>query len=272
MFARITEGNGRMSLLYNIVRHKQDEIARRKKDVPEKMLMQKIDTRTRDFAHALCAPGLSLIAEIKYRSPSAGVMPDQRDPVTRAHAFEESGAQAISVLTDTRFFGGSQEHFRLVRTNTSLPVLRKDFILDEYQIYESRAMGADAILLIVRLLDEHDLQRFIAIAGELNMISLVEVHTEQEILRATRAHAQYIGINNRDLDTLKVDIQRSLCLKACVPEYCMTVAESGITTRGDMQQIEDAGFNGVLIGHALAVSPHTQEKIQLLQGRSHDTT
>jgi len=259
-----------MSLLNEIIYHKQEEIALQKKKVTKQMLMRDINIRSRDFIKALSTPELSLIAEIKYRSPSAGVLPDMRAPVIRARDYEQCGAQAISVLTDDRFFGGSREHLKEVRANTGLPVLRKDFILDEYQIYESRFIGADAILLIVRLINERVLKRFIKIANELIMTPLVEVGTEDEIAQAVNANAQCIGINNRDLDTLEIDLGRSIRLKKYVPEHYITIAESGIKSREDMQKIEGAGFNGVLIGHALAVSPCAQDAIESLQGGSSD--
>lgn len=261
-----------MSILNDIVQHKKQEIAMQKKNMTKEKLLQNISTDTRDFAGQLSMPGLSLIAEVKYTSPSAGILPDQRDPVTRAQAYEQSGAHALSVLTDNRFFGGSLEHLRIIREHTSLPVLRKDFIIDEYQIYQSRMLGADAILLIVRLLPDDDLERFIKIARELNMSPLVEVHNEQDISKAREAHAHCMGINNRDLDTLDVDISTSIRLKPHVPEHCITVSESGITTPEDIERIETAGFNAVLIGHALAHAGCTQDTIQRLQGRSYDST
>lgn len=260
-----------MSILNEIVRNKREEIARNKKQRSQRMIMRTIDTEARDFIGALSMPGVSLIAEIKYRSPSRGIVPDQRDPVTRAHAYEQYGARALSVLTDDCFFGGRPEYLAMVRAATPLPVLRKDFIIDEYQIYESRALGADAVLLIVRLLPQHDLERFIAVAHELAMTPLVEVHEGSEVNRALAAHAECIGVNNRDLDTLNVDIERSLCLKKTMPDHCVTVAESGIATRDDMKRIEDAGFHGVLIGHALADAVRAHDVPQLLRGGSYES-
>jgi indole-3-glycerol phosphate synthase len=149
-------------------------------------------------------------------------------------------------------------------------VLRKDFIIDEYQVYQSRYLGADAILLIVRLLSDYDLARFIRLAGDLKMTALVEVHDEQEVIRAKNAGAQCIGVNNRDLTTLKTDINTCLRLRTLLPEYCVTVAESGVYTRKDMLRIEAAGFHAVLIGHALARAGDVQETMNDLQGRLHE--
>jgi indole-3-glycerol phosphate synthase len=260
-----------MSLLQDIVAHKRHEVVRRKRAMPQATLIRSIDTRTRDFAGSLTMRGISLIAEIKYASPAAGVVTDQRDPITRARIYEEGGARALSVLTDSAFFNGSLDHIRIVRKHSSLPVLRKDFIIDEYQIYQSRYLGADAILIIVRLLEDPALMRFIEIAHALRMTALVEVHTQQEIVRATRAHAQCIGINNRDLDTLHTDITTCVRLRPLVPTDCVVIAESGIHTREDMQRVEAAGFHAVLIGHALAATITPEKTIRSLQGRFYDT-
>lgn len=256
-----------MNILGDIVRRKREEVAAQKKKAGRKTLARSADTGTRDFRQALCQPGLSLIAEIKYRSPSAGVLPDQRDPVTRACSYVAHGARALSVLTDRHFFGGSCEYLTMVRAHTAVPVLRKDFIIDEFQIFESRFLGADAILLIVRLLSEQELMRFITIAHELEMTCLVEAHTEDEIARAASVHAQCIGINSRDLDTLEIDIERSIGLKPLVPAGCVSVAESGVRTRQDMERLEAAGFDGVLIGQAIADPSGIQGTGQSLLGR-----
>ena len=261
-----------MSILRDIIEHKTQEIATQKRSITQGVLVQKIETKTRDFLHKLTLPGLSMIAEIKYRSPSGGILPDQRDPVTRAREFEKSGARALSVLTDSRFFNGKCDYIKAVRGHTSLPVLRKEFIIDEYQIYQSRYLGADAILLIVRLLSDHALTTFIKLAGDLNMVALVEVHNEKEIIRAHNAGAQCIGINNRDLDTLTIDIGTCIRLKKFIPEDCVSVAESGIHTREEMQRVETAGFHAVLVGNALASACDTEETVRTLQGRFHGAT
>ena len=261
-----------MSILQDIVQHKEQEIAMQKKNMTQQMILKCMNTHTRDFSRQLRMPGLSLIAEIKYRSPSAGRLPDQRDPVTRARSYEIRGADALSVLTDHHFFDGSLDHLRIVREHTSLPVLRKDFIIDAYQIFQSRMLGADAILLIVRLLQDHDLEHFINITCDLNMTPLVEVHTVEDIDRAVKAHACCIGINNRNLDTLSIDVNTSIRLKPYVPEHCLTISESGITTQKDIECIRAKGFHGVLVGHALAQADFQQDHLPLFKGRSYDTT
>ena len=188
----------------------------------------------RDFVAALRSPGLSAIAEIKRRSPSKGPIREQLHPADLARTYRDAGAAAISCLTDAEFFGARPEDLPDVATATDLPVLRKEFIIDPYQIHESRGFGADAVLLIVRILGREHLGELLAVCRELRMAALVETHTESEIETAIAAGATIIGINNRDLDTLHVSLDTALSLRRCIPTGCIAVAESGIQKRDDI--------------------------------------
>ncbi len=237
------------AILDRILRTKQEEIDYKKEKV-------KIDNSMpakpgRDFKTALLKPGLSVIAEMKRKSPSAGILRENYVPEQIAAVYEKNGASALSVLTDTPFFGGCVSDMRKAKAACSLPVLRKDFILDAYQIAESKAAGADAILLIVRILGKERLSELMQTAEALGMQALVETHTASEILTAVEAGAEIIGINNRDLDTLQVDISRCIALVRSIPDHCIAVAESGIRTSEDLMRMENAGFHAALIGEAL---------------------
>ncbi len=218
------------------------------------------------FARALRGPGLSVIAEIKRRSPSKGVFAPDLDAARTAQAYAAGGAVAISCLTDREFFGALPGDLQLART-ASLPVLRKDFLIDEVQLDESVSMGASAVLLIVRVLDRGRLKALLAYAESRGLQALVEVHDEVEIDRAMAEGASIIGVNNRDLGTLVVDPGRALRLRPCIPAGILSVAESGVATRDDMKRIEAAGFDAVLIGEVLAKSPDPAAKLRELSGR-----
>jgi len=174
------------------------------------------------------------------------------------------GARAISVLTDNKFFQGSIDNLKRVKTRVSLPVLRKDFIIDSYQIYETREMGADALLLIAAILEEQQLKEFISLAQELQLDTLVEVHSEEELETALNCGAEIIGINNRDLKTFKTDITTTLDLACLIPEHCLVVSESGISTGQDVRRLAEVGIDAILVGEALVTSPDIQTKIQEL--------
>jgi indole-3-glycerol phosphate synthase len=205
----------------------------------------------RDFAAALARPGLSVIAELKQASPSRGRLSANYRPREIAAAYEAAGAAALSVLTEERFFLGSLQDLQQAREATRLPVLRKDFILEPYQVYESAAAGADALLLIVAALPDADLGSMIALAAGLEMAALVEVHDEDEIVLAVAAGARIIGVNNRDLHTFQVELQTSLRLRPKIPASCIAVSESGIGTPADLATLHAAGFDAVLIGERL---------------------
>lgn len=217
------------------------------------------------FREALAGPGLSVIAEIKRRSPSKGLLAPDLDARRTAHAYAEGGASAISCLTDRSFFGASPDDLQRART-ASLPVLRKDFMIDELQIDESASLGASAILLIVRILTPARLEALLKHATTLGLDALVEVHDDAEIETAVAAGASIIGVNNRDLDTLVVDPGRALALRAHIPDGVIRVAESGVKTRDDVRKIEEAGFDAVLIGETLARSEDPAARLRELRG------
>lgn len=225
----------------------------------------------RDFAAALAAPGLSVIAELKQASPSRGVLRSDYRPREIAPAYESAGAAALSVLTEEQFFRGSLTDLQEAREATSLPVLRKDFILDAYQVYESAAAGADALLLIAAVLNDGELGSLIELADRLEMAALVEVHSEAEVGRALAAGARIIGINNRDLRTFEVNLETSLHVRAGIPAGIMTVSESGIGAAADLEKLREAGFDAVLIGERLMTAPDPGAALgELLQGGSEE--
>ncbi len=189
-----------------------------------------------------------MIAEMKKASPSAGLLRDEYAPGALARDYEASGATALSVLTEEDYFQGSLDHLREARTAARLPVLRKDFIIHSYQVYESAARGADALLLIVAALANELLRELIELSQRLKVAALIEVHTENELRRALDAGAEIIGVNNRDLKTLEVKLETSLRLREKIPSRCLTVTESGIKTAADLKRLSAAGFHAALIG------------------------
>jgi indole-3-glycerol phosphate synthase len=207
-----------------------------------------------EFCSALQSGRLGLIAEVKRRSPSAGVIRADLDPATRAQTYSAAGASAISVLTDGPFFGGSLDDLVAVARDVPVPVLRKDFILDEAQIAEARAAGAAAVLLIVRALEAARLRELLAYARGLGLEALVEVHTEPELETALAADAAVIGVNSRDLDTFRIDTAAAWELIARVPAGRIAIAESGMHTVADVERAAEAGADGVLIGTALSAA------------------
>ncbi len=217
------------------------------------------------FRAALLRPTVAVIAEVKRRSPSSGSIREDLDPGERAALYAANGAAAISVLTDYRFFGGSMADLRAAVGQCSLPVLRKDFIVDEVQILEARAAGASAVLLIVRVLGPSRLAALLRCAADLGLDALVEVHTEAELGVALEANAQIVGINSRDLDTLTIDAERAWTLIARIPSDRVAVAESGIFGQTDVVRAAQAGADAVLIGTALsaAQSPETLLRSEL---------
>lgn len=257
-----------MNLLRKIVLRKKEEVERRKRSLSIDMLRSKDLPLMRDFKGALERKGISIIAEIKKSSPSAGIIRENFDPVQIAKIYEENEACAISILTDRNFFGGNPEYIMAVKKELSLPILRKDFIVDEYQIYESRYIGADAILLIARILTSEQISRFIQTAKNLGLSCLVEVHKLDELEKALSSNTEIIGINNRDLDTLQVDIGISLRLKRMIPDGYINISESGIKRRGDVLKLQKAGFDGILIGEALLRAENPGSKLHELLGRN----
>jgi len=219
------------------------------------------------FEAALGMAGrINVIAECKRRSPSKGVLAAEYDPVRIAMQYQDGGAAAISVLTEPTFFDGSLAHLAAVRAHVGVPLLRKDFIVDEYQLFEARASGADAVLLIVAALDQPDLVALQKRAWELGLATLVEVHDEAELSRASDSGARVIGVNNRNLRTLKVDVEASERLAPRIPKTVIGVSESGLKSREELDRLAAAGYRAFLIGERFMVDPHPAEAINALVG------
>ncbi len=255
--------------LERILQHKQLEVATRKEQLPLAGLIVRLSEATapRNFQAALSRERIAVIAELKKASPSKGLLCADFDPERLAAAYEGGGAAALSVLTDEPFFQGTLQNLRLAKTATRhAPLLRKDFVIDSYQIYEARVYGADAILLIAAALEERTLREFIAIARELRLTPLVEVHDARELATALQAGADVIGINNRDLTTFQVDLGTTLKLLPSIPAGIITVSESGIRSRADLLRLEAAGVNAVLVGETLVTAADPGLKLRQLLG------
>lgn len=243
------------TLLDRIVGQKRFRLDQRMSQLPGteiRQLAESLQTKPVDFALALRRPkSLGLIAEIKQASPSKGLIAPDFRPVEQALAYSNANVQAISVLTEEDFFLGSDDDFRAVRSSVSLPLLRKDFTIEPYQIYEARLLGASAVLLIVALLDNNQLREFMALCSQLSLQALVEVHTLEELMRALDCGAQLIGINNRDLHTFHVDLAVTERLAGVIPNDRLVVSESGISNAHDMARVYRAGAHAVLVGETL---------------------
>lgn len=255
-------------ILDEICEHKIGELEEIKAAVSVKDLQDQIETMepARDFSQAMREPGISLIAEVKHASPSKGILVEDWKPLSIARAYDQSGARAISVLTNEKYFQGSLQDLMDVRNSVSLPCLRKEFIVDEYQIYEARAAQADAILLIVRVLSDTQLKDYLDLTDSLGMSALVETHDAEEVERAMKAGAHIIGINNRDLSTFTVDINTTLELRKLIPGGIPLVSESGIHTRDHVLMLEDSGVDAILVGESLITSSNIREKVRELLG------
>jgi indole-3-glycerol phosphate synthase len=259
-----------MSVLDEIVATKRREILSAKAARPEAQLRASAESgpAPRGFFSALSAPGpIKLIAEVKKASPSAGVIRADFDPVAIAQIYENHHATCLSVLTDEPYFQGRLEYLRAIRAAVRLPVLRKDFILDKYQVYEARAAGADAVLLIAECLDDCNLRALHNEIIALGMTPLVELYEPDNLERALDAGATLIGINNRDLRTFKTDLEHTLRLSDCIPDHCVLVAESGIRTRADVKRLEAAGVSAILVGETLMTSPDIGAAVDELLAR-----
>jgi indole-3-glycerol phosphate synthase len=245
------------TVLDRILEARRAEVDHRKRVLPETALKYgaKAASPVRDFASALSRDALNVIAELKPASPSRGVIRDPFDAPALAKSLRSAGAAALSVLTEGEFFRGSLKNLRDARKEVSLPVLRKDFIFDPWQVWETRANDADSFLLIVAALDQGLLRDLIALGRELHMEPLVEVHTRTELDRALTAGARILGVNNRDLKTLTVRIQASFELIDQIPDECLAVAESGLRTHADLRDLHSAGFDAFLIGEHLMQAP-----------------
>jgi indole-3-glycerol phosphate synthase len=257
-----------LSVLDRIVEATRDDVERRREIVPLSQLESELHMRpeSRPFEEALTRPGISVIAEHKRRSPSAGTIREGASVEDVVRAYEAGGAAAVSILTEPSHFGGSLEDLRAARAATDLPVLRKDFIVDGYQIVESAAAGADAILLIVAALEPDALLDLYREARGLDLDVLVEVHDERELEVALDVEAEVIGINNRDLGDFTVDIERTYELLSDVPAGKTVVSESGFSTREQLDELDRVGIDAVLIGETLMRAPDIEAACHELTG------
>jgi indole-3-glycerol phosphate synthase len=253
----------------DIVRDKRIDVERAKASVSVAQLQQRplFRTQRRNLRAALERRPRAIIAEIKKASPSRGVLRADFDPVRIARMYADAGAAAISVLTEERYFQGHLDHLAAIRDAVGVPLLRKDFVVDAYQLYEARAYGADAVLLIVAILADAELREYVWLADELNLAALVEVHDRAELERAARGGARLIGINNRDLRTFRTSLAVTEDLLPAVPADAFVVAESGIETAADIERLERLGVTAFLIGEALMRAPDPGARLgELLNG------
>ncbi|HUY89821.1 MAG TPA: indole-3-glycerol phosphate synthase TrpC [Pirellulales bacterium] len=258
------------TILDQIVATKGREIAAARQRRPEQELVAALAAAppVRDFFAALSRPGpIRLLAEVKKASPSQGVIRADFDPVAIARTYERHGAAAISVLTDESYFQGNLDYLRRIRAAVKLPVLRKDFILDRYQLLEARAAGADAVLLIAECLDDCRLRALHNDALELGLTPLVELYEPANLPRVLEAGATLVGVNNRDLRTFEVDLGHTLRLRAQIPPECLLVGESGIRTREDVLRLEAAGVDAMLVGESLMRQADIGAAVDRLLGR-----
>ncbi len=258
-----------MTKLEEIVTYKKQELEEAKQARPLAHLEKALKGRSpvRDFRQAISRPGkLSLIAEIKRASPSAGPIREGADAVEIAKTYAQAGANALSVLTDAKFFSGSLKDLTSVRQAVTLPVLRKDFLLEEYQVVEAAAAGADAVLLIAAVLKPPELKRLLTLAGGMELDALVEVHTERELGEALEAEAEILGINNRDLNTFRVDLKTTEQLIQRVPPSKTVVSESGIRSRADVEYVARLGAKAVLVGEEFMSAPDVGRRVKELMG------
>lgn len=256
------------SILERIVRTKHDEVRDAVPRLSEYRDIARQADAPRGFAAALRRPGeVRLLAEVKRRSPSAGDIRPGADPVEVARAYVQGGAAALSVLTDREYFGGDLGFLRAVRSAVPVPVIRKDFLIHPVQVWEARAVGADAVLLIVRILEQPLLEELHGLARELGMDALVEAHTGEELDRALAAGATLVGVNNRDLDTFVTDLDLCVRLAPRVPSTVTYVGESGIRTAADVDRLGAAGIDAVLVGESLMRQPDVRAAAAALVGR-----
>ncbi|MDO4270563.1 MAG: indole-3-glycerol phosphate synthase TrpC [Eubacteriales bacterium] len=241
-------------ILDELANHARERVAAAKVKLPLDEVKAKAEALPRGdfrFEKALAGKDLAFICEVKKASPSKGVIDEQFDYLAAAMQYEEAGADCVSVLTEPKWFLGSDEIFRAIRLMVDVPLLRKDFTVDEYQLYESKAMGADAVLLICALLDTETLKTYLAVCDALGLSALVEAHDEAEIVSAARAGARVIGVNNRNLKDFSVDLQNAARLREKAPAGTVFVAESGVSSPGDVKALRRAGADAVLVGEYL---------------------
>jgi indole-3-glycerol phosphate synthase len=253
-------------MLDRIIAQKREEVKQRKMVATMAYLQERIGRQKPavDFALALKGDHIRLIAEVKQASPSRGILTSNFSPTKLARTYAEGGAAAISVLTEANYFGGNIEHLAAIKEAVGLPLLRKDFIFDPYQVYESRAYGADALLLIATILSPGQLKELISLSHSVGLKCLVEVHNEGEVERAVLSAAEIIGVNNRDLNTFAVDINTTRRLRPLVPKEKITVSESGIKNRRDIEKLRKWRVDAVLVGEALVTASDVRAKMKEL--------
>src|SRR5258706_280847 len=256
------------TVLDRILEARRAEVEHRKQVLPETAFKYGVAAATplRDFSAALARPGLNVLAELKPASPSRGVLREPFNPVALATSLESAGAAALSVLTEGEFFRGTLKNLRDARKSIQIPVLRKDFIFDPWQVWETRANDADSFLLIVATLGDAVLRELIVLGRELGMEPLVEVHTSSELSRALAADARILGVNNRDLKTLAVRAETSFELIDQIPDHCIAVSESGLRTHDDLLRLRSAGFDAFLVGEHLMLAPDPAAALANLLG------
>ncbi len=265
------------TVLDQILENTRREVEACERDKPLAALMSDVSAAPplRDFRAALRRRTVTLIAEVKHASPSRGVLIEPFDPLSLALCYAQNGAAAISVLTDKRFFQGHLDHLKAIRAVVDVPLLRKDFVIDPYQVYEARAAGADAILLIVAALADDQLAGLCGLAGTLGISALVEVHDGSELERALRVNATVVGINNRDLKTFQVDTGLTQRLAQSIPEGVVVVAESGIRSAQDVRRMGEIGADAVLVGEGLVTAQDIAAQVRSLsnqpKGQKRDT-
>lgn len=263
-----------MGLLDHLIESARAGVEERRRSVSVESLREGLSERDHDrpFREALVRPGMSLICEFKRRSPSAGDIAPGVQLAEQVRAYEEGGAAALSILTDSANFSGDLADLATARAASTLPILRKDFIVDSYQLVESAASGADAVLLIATVLRDSRLEEFQQEAAELDLDCLVEVHDEEDLVRALESGAEVIGINNRNLDTGKVDVATTYALVTEVPTGTTVVSESGISTRDELLELERVGVDAALIGESLMRAGDPEAVVREFSGRSDQTT
>lgn len=260
----------RLEILDKILKHKEQEIAEKQQRVPLATMQEWVTEADakRPFEAmlrgAIAADKPGVIAEIKRASPSKGILREDFDPTAIAKSYQYGGATCLSVLTDSEFFKGGGPILEFARRSCGLPALRKDFIIDPYQVYETRVLSADCMLLIVAALTDEQLENLYQLGKELNLDILVEVHNEEELERALKLSPTMLGVNNRNLHTFEVDLDITLRLKESVPTDCVLVTESGIHTQEDVQKMRDNGIDLFLVGEAFMRAPEPGQKLKEL--------
>jgi indole-3-glycerol phosphate synthase len=253
-------------MLDKIIALKKEEVEQRKKTLPLTRLREYIAAQKPliDLTPELKSNHIRLIAEVKQASPSRGMLSPHLNPIELAKTYAEGGAAAISVLTEANYFKGHIDYLKAIRQEIQLPLLRKDFVFDPYQVYESRAHGADALLLIAAILSQQQLEELLSLSHSLGLRCLVEVHNENEVEMALLSGAEIVGINNRDLNTFAVDINTTRRLRPLIPQQRIVVAESGIRSRSDVEKLDEWGIDAMLVGEALVTAHNVLAKMREL--------